>query len=152
MACVTGQSLWASNRVLRDATSALREDTSDWSCWLILCISSALLSSNCIHVFLFSRHLIAAALWKQQYYYVISLHINIHHIPGLSVLQKFLSLHPPNTYNTVQFLITLAHFILTHNKFTFDFHDYLYVKDTTMKLRMTLSNANLLMGSLEETS
>jgi len=66
MACVTGQSLCASRRVFRSATSFRSDATSDWSCWLVANISSALFSSSWIHVFRFSRHLIAAALCEFQ--------------------------------------------------------------------------------------
>ena len=48
------------------------------------------------------------------------------------------------------FLLSITHFILTHNYFTFNSLHYLQVKATAMGNRMACSYANLFMGSLED--
>ena len=79
-----------------------------------------------------------------------SLYTNIPHTHGLSALEKFLSKRPPASHPASNFLVSLTHFILTHNYFSFNSLHYLQVKGTAMGTRMAPSYANLFMGSLEE--
>ena len=64
--------------------------------------------------------------------YATSLYTNIPHTHDISDLAKFLSKRPPASRPASNFLVSLTHFILTHNYFSFNSLHYLQVKSTAM--------------------
>ena len=79
---------------------------------------------------------------------VTSLYANIPHIGGVDACCKFLNDHCVTDIST-DVLCSLISFILTHNNFVFDDHDYLQTSGTAMGTKMALCFANTFMASIE---
>ena len=81
---------------------------------------------------------------------VTSLYTNIPHVDGVDACSKFLNDHCVTDIST-DVLCSLISFILTHNNFVFDDHDYLQTSGTAMGTKMAPCFANIFMASIEQT-
>ena len=80
---------------------------------------------------------------------VTSLYTNIPHVDGVDACSKFLNDHCVTDIST-DVLCSLISFILTHNNFVFDDHDYLQTSGTAMCTKMAPCFANIFMASIEQ--
>ena len=78
---------------------------------------------------------------------VTSLHTNIPHVDGVDACSKFLNDQRVTDIST-DALFSLISFILTHNNFVFDDHNYLQTSGTAMGTKMAPFFANLFMASI----
>ena len=81
---------------------------------------------------------------------VTSLYANIPHIGGVDACSKFLNDHCVTDIST-DVLCSLISFILSHDNFVFDDHDYLQTSGTAMGTKMAPCFANIFMASIEQT-
>ena len=81
---------------------------------------------------------------------VTSMYTNIPHVDGVDACSKFLNDHCFTDIST-DVLCSLISFILTHNNFVFDDHDYLQTSGTAMGTKMASCFANIFMASIEQT-
>ena len=81
---------------------------------------------------------------------VTSLYTNIPHFGGVDACSKFLNDHCVTDIST-DVLCSLISFILSHNNFVFDDHDYLQTSGTAMGTKMAPCFANIFMASIELT-
>ena len=81
---------------------------------------------------------------------VTSLYTNIPHVDGVDACSKFLNDHCVTDIST-DVLCSLISFILTHNNFVFDDHDYLQTSGTAMGTKKAPCFANIFMASIEQT-
>ena len=81
---------------------------------------------------------------------VTSLYTIIPHVDGVDACSNFLNDHCATDISTDD-LCSLISFILTHNNFVFDNHDYLQTSGTAMGTKMAPCFANILMASIEQT-
>ena len=81
---------------------------------------------------------------------VTSLYTNIPHVDGVDACSQFLNDHCVTDIAT-DVLCSLISFILTHNNFVFDDHDYLETSGTAMGTKMAPWFANIFMASTEQT-
>ena len=79
-----------------------------------------------------------------------SLYTNIPHVDGVDACSKFLNDRRVTDIST-DVLCYLISFILTHNNFVFDDHNYLQTSGTAIGTRMAPCFANLFMASIEQT-
>ena len=81
---------------------------------------------------------------------VTSLYTNIPHVDGVDACSKFLNDHCVTDISTDS-ICSLISFILAHNNFVFDDHNYLQTSGTAMGTKMALCFANIFMASIEQT-
>ena len=81
---------------------------------------------------------------------VTSLYTNIPHVNGVDACSKFLNDHCVTDIST-DVLCFLISFILTHNNFVFDDHNYLQTSGTAMGTKIAPCFANIFMASIEQT-
>ena len=81
---------------------------------------------------------------------VTSLHTNTPDVDGVDACSKILNDHRVIDIST-GVLCSIISFILTHNNFVLDDHNYLQTSRTAMGTKMAPCFANLLMASIEQT-
>ena len=81
---------------------------------------------------------------------VTSLYANIPHVNGVDASCKFLNDHCVTDIST-DVLCSPLSFILTHNNFVFDDHNYLKASGTAMGTKMAPCFAYIFMASIEQT-